>query len=108
MKRLSAGYVRASNVLESMDGALEPFEAEESEGLKDLLNRSLGKYFVWNSVNCEKVGDKAYTVNFDGFAPRPEVTDLIALIGIDLVMDKVTSYFFNVQGYDLNFWYETQ
>jgi hypothetical protein len=108
MKRLSAGYVRASNVLESMDGVLEPFEAEESEVLKDLLDRSLGKYFVWNNLTLDKVGDKAFSVNFDGLAAKEDVSDLVSLIGLDVIMNKVTSYFFDVHGYDLNFWYETQ
>jgi hypothetical protein len=107
MKRLSAGYVRASNVLESMDGVLEPFEAEESEVLRDLLDRSLGKYFVWTDLTMEKVGDKAFSINFEGLAPKDEVADLVSLIGLDLIMNKVTSYFFDVHGYDLNFWYNT-
>jgi hypothetical protein len=106
MKRQSSGHVGARNVLESMDGVLEPFEAEESEVLTDLLNRSLGKYFVWSEIILDKVGDRAYTVNFSGFSPRPDVADLISMIGIDLIMDKVTSYFFSVHGYDLSFWYE--
>jgi len=93
--------MKAKTVLKAVNESIKNFDDNELTFVNGFVEEFLGPYCKWDDLDINETDQRAFDVKIKGMRVKPEVSNLIDLVGSSKILERLEDKIFDKYGYRL-------